>query len=73
VACPYSTVHHILPAVEGGAAPEMAFRVCQFADTLRKAADTDIAEAGPRTSSLLRLTEIGLFLNLLLNVTECLK
>lgn len=38
--------HHVLPAVEGGAAPDAALAVCRLADILRADTGKDIAEAG---------------------------
>ena len=39
-----SMIHHILPVAEGGAAPQVTFRVTQFADNLRNEVRRDIPE-----------------------------
>ena len=39
-----SMIHHILPIAEGGAAPQVTFRVTQFADNLRNEVRRDIPE-----------------------------
>jgi hypothetical protein len=42
----YTMVHHILPAAEGGAGPDVALHVCQLAGNLRGDAGKDVAEVG---------------------------
>lgn len=39
-----SMIHHVLPVAEGGAAPQVMFRVAQFADNLRVEARRDVPD-----------------------------